>query len=239
MNEPQNIRIREIIPINIEGGFLVDGFPSIGFTSAIATESLIHTSQFKLGGVIDSDSFPPVSIIKDGTPNYPTRIFVNEDLKVAVFSSYLTLHESLHRQMARQMLDWAKLHRCSLVVSSVAVKNSKEEKQEVAAGSTNSAKAKLKEAGFVVLQHGTIPGIPGALLNEGMLNNQDVVVILFNAKDTGPDFKASVELCMAMAKLVPGVSCNIESLQKDAETAEKEIKETEQEARNLTDSMYR
>ena len=239
MTEVERIRIREIKPINIEGGFLVDGFPSIGFTSAIATESLIHTSQFELGGIIDSDNFPPVTIIKDGTPNYPTRIFVNEDLKVAVFSSYLTLHESLHRTMADLMLDWAKKHKCSLIVSSVAVKSPTDENKAVAAGSTDSAKKKLKEAGFSVLQHGTIPGIPGALLNEGMLNNQDVVVILFNAKDSGPDFKASVQLCMAMAKLMPGVSCNIESLQKDAETAEKEIKETEKEAKYLKDSMYR
>jgi len=185
MTEVERIRIREIKPINIEGGFLVDGFPSIGFTSAIATESLIHTSQFELGGIIDSDNFPPVTIIKDGTPNYPTRIFVNEDLKVAVFSSYLTLHESLHRTMADLMLDWAKKHKCSLIVSSVAVKSPTDENKAVAAGSTDSAKKKLKEAGFSVLQHGTIPGIPGALLNEGMLNNQDVVVILFNAKDSG------------------------------------------------------
>jgi len=239
MTEVERIRIREIKPISIEGGFLVDGFPSIGFTSAIATESLIHTSQFELGGIIDSDNFPPVTIIKDGTPNYPTRIFVNEDLKVAVFSSYLTLHESLHRTMADLMLDWAKKHKCSLIVSSVAVKSPTDENKAVAAGSTDSAKKKLKEAGFSVLQHGTIPGIPGALLNEGMLDNQDVVVILFNAKDSGPDFKASVQLCMAMAKLMPGVSCNIESLQKDAETAEKEIKETEKEAKYLKDSMYR
>lgn len=239
MTEVERIRIREIKPINIEGGYLVDGFPSIGFTSAIATESLIHTSKFELGGIIDSDNFPPVTIIKDGTPNYPTRIFVNEDLKVAVFSSYLTLHESLHRTMADLMLDWAKKHKCSLIVSSVAVKSPTDENKAVAAGSTDSAKKKLKEAGFSVLQHGTIPGIPGALLNEGMLDNQDVVVILFNAKDSGPDFKASVQLCMAMAKLMPGVSCNIESLQKDAETAEKEIKETEKEAKYLKDSMYR
>jgi len=238
MSESQTIKIKEIIPISIEGGFLVDGFPSIGFTSAIATESLIHTSHFELGGVIDSDNFPPVSIIKDGVPNYPTRIFVNQDLKVAVFSSYLTLHESFHRTMARLMLDWANQHKCSLVVSSVAVKTSINDNKIVAAGSTNSAKEKLREAGFSVLQHGTIPGIPGTLLNEGMINKQDVVVILFSTKDTGPDFKASVHLCLAMAKLMPGVSCNIESLQKDAETAEREIKETEQEARNLKDLMY-
>jgi len=32
-----------------------------------------------------------------------------------------------------------------------------------------------------VLEHGAIPGIPGALLNQGMINNQNVIVILFNS----------------------------------------------------------
>ena len=89
------IRIKEIKPLNLEGGYLIDGFPSVGFSSAIATESMIHTSNFELGGIIDSDSFPPISVIKEGKPNYPTRIFVNEDLKVGIFSSYLTLDQSL------------------------------------------------------------------------------------------------------------------------------------------------
>ncbi len=87
------IRIRELKPLNLEGGYLIDGFPSVGFSSAIASESMIHTSQFELAGIIDSDMFPPISIIKDGKPNYPTRIFVNEDLKVGVFCHILLLIE--------------------------------------------------------------------------------------------------------------------------------------------------
>ena len=135
MDIPQ-ISIREIKPINIEGGYLIDGFPSTGYTSAIATESLINTSHFELAGFIDSDSFPPVSIIKNGKPNYPSRIFVNNNEKVAVFSSYLTLHESLHRSLAKSMLKWAKEHKCSLVVSSVAVRSPKKDENIVAAAST-------------------------------------------------------------------------------------------------------
>ena len=76
------INIKEFKKINLEGGYLIDGFPSVGFSSAIATESMIHTSQFELGGVIDSETFPPISVIKNGKPNYPSRIFVNEDLKM-------------------------------------------------------------------------------------------------------------------------------------------------------------
>jgi len=90
------IRIKELKSVNLEGGYLIDGFPSVGFSSAIATESMIHTSQFELAGVISSDSFPPISIIKEGKPNFATRIFVNEELKVGTFLSYLNLDQSMH-----------------------------------------------------------------------------------------------------------------------------------------------
>ena len=101
------IKIKEFESFNLENGYLIDGFPSAGFSSAIASESMIKTSQFKLAGIIDADSFPPISVIKDGKPNYPSRIFVNDELKVAIFLSYLTLDQSLHKITAKTMLEWA------------------------------------------------------------------------------------------------------------------------------------
>lgn len=231
--------VKEIKPINIEGGFLVDGFPSLGFTSAIASESLMHTSHYDLVGFVDSVDFPTVTILKDGIPNYATRIFVNSDLKVGVFTSYLTINEPYHRAIAKMMLSWAKRHKCSLVVSSSPMKFPTNKAGEViAAGSTEAAREKLKQANMVLLQNGTIPGIPGALLNEGMLNNQNVIVVLVNVDDTGPNFKSSAHLCMAMSKLLPDVSCDLAMMQKQAEIAEKQIKETEKETRALKESMY-
>lgn len=233
------IRIKEIKPISLEGGYLIDGFPSVGFSSAIATESMIHTSNFELAGIIDSENFPPVSLIKDGKPNYPSRIFINNELKVAVFSSYLTLDESLHRVVAKTMLKWAKKHGIGLIVSSVAVKTSDGIEEIVAAGSTETARKKLTDAGLKVLEHGTIPGIPGMLLNEGGMNDQDVIVILFHSLGIGPDFRSSAQLCLAMSQLVPGTSCDISSLQNEAEKAEITMKKTEEETRSLKDTMYR
>ncbi len=233
------IRVREIKKINLEGGYLIDGFPSVGFSSAIATESMIHTSQFELGGVIDSESFPPISIVKDGKPNFPTRIFVNEDLKVGIFLSYLTLDQSLHKVTAKTMLSWSKKQEIKLIVSSVAIKSSKGDGEMMGIGSTEAARNKIKEAGLKVLDHGTVPGIPGVLLNEGSLVNQDVIVIIFHTNGEGPDFKSSVKLCMAMSKLIPGASCDIPLLQKEAEKAEIVIKETQEESKHLKDSMYR
>ena len=49
-----NLRIKETIPINIEGGFIINGFPSTGLTSAIATELIINTSNFELASCSSS-----------------------------------------------------------------------------------------------------------------------------------------------------------------------------------------
>ena len=235
---PPLFRITELKPISVEGGYLIDGFPSVGFTSAIATESLIRTTHFDLAGFLDSDKFPAVSLVRNGEPNFPTSIHVNNDLNVAVFSSYLTLNETLHKSMARTMLQWAKKHNVSYVVSSVAVKSTGGEKI-TAAGSTDEARAKLKEKGIQVLAHGAIPGIPGALLNQGMINNQNVIVILFNSSEVGPDFKSSADLCNAFAKIIPGVSCDIPALQKEAEKVEEVMNEAKEEAKHLSEGMYR
>ena len=232
------IRIKELRPLNLEGGYLIDGFPSMGFSSVIATESIIHTSQFKLAGIIDSDIFPPISLIKDGKPNYPTRIFVNDELKVAAFLSHLALEESLHRNIAKKMLDWAKNKKISLVISSVSLKSTNRNEEIIAVGSTENATKKLRDAGLKVLEFGTIPGIPGMLLNEGSLTQQDVIVILFHSEGAGPDFRSSAKLCMAISQLIPGASCDIPALQAEAEKVEQIIKKDLEETKHL-DSMYR
>lgn len=233
------ITIKELRPLNLEGGYLIDGFPSVGFTSVIATESMIHTSQFKLAGIIDSDIFPPISLIKDGKPNFPTQIFVNDELKVAAFLSHLAVEEPLHRNIARKMLRWAKDQKISLIVSSVSVKSTDDKEEIIAVGSTDNARKKIKELGLKTLEHGTIPGIPGILLNEGSLTQQDVIVVLFHSDGTSPDFRSSAKLCMAISQLIPGTSCDIEALQKEAERVEQVIKKDVDEASHLKDSMYR
>ncbi|HSB57154.1 MAG TPA: PAC2 family protein [Nitrosopumilaceae archaeon] len=232
-----DIIIREIKQINIEGGYLLDGFPYAGLANAIATESMINTVQFEIAGVIDSDLFPPLTIIKDGVPNFPARIFVNNDLRVAVFSSYLTPHESLHRQVAKAMLEWANKHKCSYIISSSAIR-SDEPDAIIGVGSTEDAKKKLKNADIPLLSQGTIPGIPGILLNEGVLSNTNVIVLLFNSKESGPDFRAGAQVCMAMSKIVPGTSCDLKSLLQEAEVVEQNMKKTEEDAEPIRDAMY-
>ena len=233
-----DIDIKEIIPINVENGILINGFPSTGLTSAVATESLISTTEFELGGIIDSDRFPPISIVKNGLPNYPRRIFVNNELKVAVFSSYLTLDVSLHKTAAKLMLNWAKEKKCSTIISSITVKGGINE-EVVGVASTGNARGKLVAAGITVVENATIPGIPGVLLNEGMLNGQEVIVLLISSDKDIPDFTATSNLCNVLTKLVPGVSCNLTKLEKESKIIEQQIQQATDNTKELGDNIYR
>ena len=232
------ISIREVKSVNIEGGFVIDGFPYAGLANAIATESLINTtSQFELAGVLDSELFPPISIVREEIPGFPARIFVNEELKVAVFSSYLTPHESLHREVAKSMLEWANDHKCSLIISSSAVKT-EEKPFVIGVATTDESRKRLKDAGIPILKNGTVPGIPGILLNEGSITNANVIVLLYKGQETGPDFRAGAEICMAMSKIVPGASCDLQTLMNEAEDVEQQMKKAEEEVGPLRDAIY-
>ncbi len=234
-----DVIIREIIPVDVKGGYLIDGFPYTGLANAIATESLIKsTSQFELAGIMDSVLFPPISVVKDEVPSFPTRILANKDLKLVIFSSYLSPHESLHRDVARAMIKWASDHKCSFIISSSTVKTDSETPSVIGAGSTSEAKEKLRKAEIPILKNGTIPGIPGILLNEGMISNINVIVLLCKDRESGSDFRAGADICKAMSKLVPGASCDLKSLLSEAETIEQHLKQTERATGPLRDAFY-
>ncbi len=57
--------------------------------------------------------------------------------------------------------------------------------------------------------------------------------------EKGPDFKSGAKLCKAISKLIPGSSCNMKLLEKEAKVIEQDLQEAEKETKGLTDSMYR
>ena len=120
----------------------------------------------------------------------------------------------------------------------MAIKATNDLQEPIAVGSTDIARKKIKDAGFKVLENGVVPGIPGILLNEGNLNDQEVIVILVHSDGTGPDFRSSAILCEGISKLIPGTSCDLNLLQREAEKAEVMIKEAQEESKHL-DTMYR
>lgn len=217
--------------LDIQGGIVLDGFPSSGLVNAIATECLIRSLKTELVAVLDSSEFPPLSIVIDHSPQFPARLYVNESLKVSFFVSELDIYPSMQKAAARKIMQWAVENQSKTIVSSAGITAKGKDQMAssslseiYALGSTVSARGMITKEGFEHFQAGTITGIPATLLNEGALMGLDVIVLLVKTSMNGPDFRAAALLSQALTKIVPGIYCDVETLMGEGEVIEDNIK---------------
>jgi uncharacterized protein len=218
---------------NLRGGTILDGFPSTGLVNAIAIECLIRSTRTELAAILDSSEFPPISLVVDGRPQFPARVYVNESLKVAFFISELDIHPRMQKEAARTILQWAIDNECKTIISSASVTRKQEQapdrsliSSEISAlGSTDAARERIAQKGLVQIRTGVLSGIPAILLNEASWKGVDVIVMIVNTASNSPDFGAATLLSEAISKIVPGIHCDIETVMKEGELIENNMKE--------------
>jgi len=238
------IEIRKLKEINIEGGVVFDGFHNIGLTSIIACGCFIHSLKTELVGILDSSLFSPMSVIYDDKPNFPARIYANEEKKLGFFISELVLDPSAYRPVADLILRWSKDNKCKTIISIVGKAVEKEEEEEKPSlnviSNSSLIMKELNDAGILSLKNGTINGIPGILLNESNWKNIDVIVFVVDFIFGVPDFRAAANVVQAISKIVPEAYCEIQLLTKEAENIENNLKMINSQASNKFEKqMYR
>jgi len=172
LSQDSPIEIRRIKEVDIKGGTVLDGFPSAGLANAIASKCFIHSLKTELVAGLDSPNFPALYVINDSEPNFPVRIYANENLKLAIFVSELNFDQSMYKPLAKIILQWTIENECKLLISASGTPLQQiEEKDKIldphvyAAGSTKKASRRLQDAGIQQLSNGSILGIPALLLN--------------------------------------------------------------------------
>jgi len=232
MNTESIIEIRKLKEINIEDGVVFDGFHNIGLTSTIACGCYINSLNTELVDILDSSLFSSMSVIYDSKPNFPARIYANEEKKLAFFVSELVLDPSAYRPVADIILRWSKNNNCKTIISIAGrivekedIRTTKEEETSLNVISNSSIIMKeLSDIGILPLRNGTINGIPGILLNEANWKNIDVVVFVVDVISGVPDFRAAANVVQAISKIVPEAYCEIQPLIKEAENIENNLK---------------
>ena len=239
------IEIRKLKEINIEGGVVFDGFHGIGLTSTIAIGCFINSLKTELVGILDSPLFPPISVIYNTKPNFPARIYANEEKKLAFFVSEAILESSAYRQIAHTILKWSNYNKCKTVISVASREIEKEDrtKKEPSLYVISNSQIIMKELndiGILSLKNGTVNGIPGVLLNESNWKNIDVVVFVVDIISGVPDFRAAANVAQVVSKIVPEAYCEIKPLIKEAENIENNLKMIRSQTSNkFKERMYR
>ncbi len=232
------IEIVEIKKMDLRDAVIIDGFPSVGLVSSIVANYLIALLKMEYIGVMDSNLFPTVSLIRNAEPLGPARVYARPNLKpgeqqVVVFSTELQPSSNILRPIGSAILDFAHDRKCRLIISAggLIVEGEPEDDEEdlgeinvYGIGSTESANEILKMADAEPFMEGVISGTAGVLLNEGKRRGMDVITLLAEARPDMADARAAALILTAIDQMTMHLSFNVEPLCKEAERLEAQLK---------------
>jgi len=204
----------------------LDGFPSIGLVTSIAATYLISTLNLDQVAALESERFPPLSMVYDSKPKFPARIYASDKWKIAVFLAEFSPDPHLDREIAKTILGWAREHHCSLVISPVEMplEQEKDKVEVFGVGSTERARQRLRESGINELGVGMVAGVAGILLNEGRWSEFDIISLGVRAHKEYPDARAAAKVVEAIDKLLPDLQIDVKPLYEEAEVIEARLK---------------
>ena len=235
------IKIHEISKQNLKGAVLIDGFPSVGLVGTIVANFLINTLKLEQIGVIDSPLFPAISIIKDGEPHNPMRLYSGEQVcndgtcnQVVVCVSEFTPPAEVTKDLVNALVDWASNNGCTKIISAEGFNSGpKEEGKDneiYGITSTEGARSWIKDAKVKPFTYGTVGGITGALLNEGKIRNMNVLGLLAEVNEDLPDARAAATVIKAIDELLLAIELDPEPLLKEAQELEQEVQAVREQA---------
>jgi uncharacterized protein len=131
------IDIIDIKQVNLRGAYVIDGFPSVGLVGSIVANYLVSFLNLELVAIVDSEYFPQVSMVRDGLPLSPVRVYAGAmgergQEKIAVFVSEFQPDPDVLHTLAMTIMDWVEEKKCHMVISPEGIVTKEEaERMEV------------------------------------------------------------------------------------------------------------
>ncbi|MCI4369433.1 MAG: PAC2 family protein [Thermoplasmata archaeon] len=242
---PDDVRIYEVKRVDVEGAIVIDGFPSVGLVSSIVANYLIDTLDMEQIGIVESPSFPTVSLVRNGNPQHPVRIYAGQPSsdrpghvadKIVAFVSEFHPAPNIIYPLANAILDWVQEQRCALVVSpeGLVVERAAvdphpgrppklSEVKVYGCASTRRARELYIEPNMNPFTEGVITGIAGVLLNEGRRRGFDVLTFLAEAQADYPDARAAAKVIETINRILLRTPLDPIPLYHEAERIEQQL----------------
>ena len=110
------IETKKFKDMDLKDGTILEGFPGIGLVGPISATYLIDYLKMDQICALDSEDFPPTSMVYANKPKFPARIYANSQYKIGLFLSEFTPSPKLHRPIAKKLLRWAKERQCKRLI---------------------------------------------------------------------------------------------------------------------------
>lgn len=211
------------------------GFPGIGLVGSILTSFVIRELKMEVIAGITSPEFPPYTLIQNGNPYPPIRIYgckrensSEECGDLIIVTSEITLKPEQYYDLNTALMEVFKELGIKSVIALEGIPQFDEENNIFACGTSKISKDRIEELGLKKLDDGLVRGLTGVMLYEGFYSNLDVLALLCPANPALPDPRSAAKILEPLSKLMPELKIDAEPLYKEAEEIENKIKEQQE-----------
>ncbi len=217
--------------VKLKEPIIIEGFPSVGLVGAIATEYLANKMEMKEIGFIKSDGFPPITLVKEGIPKSPIRLYANEEFVVIV--SDTAVPQPLSYEVARVIAEWAQQHSAKKVISLGGIAHEEREEIEPKVYSVSPMEKKLKELKKKKVEPvklGFLTGVFGLLLMECYEKNIPSYGFLADAHLEYPDAGAAAKALDVLTDDL-GIKLDVKPLRETSDKIEEKMSKLMEQTR--------
>jgi uncharacterized protein len=236
-----DIEFIEYENVDLSNCLLIVAFPTVGLISSIAGHFIIDSLKLKEIGAIVSKDFMPATIIHNGKPSPPVRIYAGDKKcgpngtceQIAVIISEFMPPYNIIKPLADKILEWATKKGCHSIVSleGTHAVDSKKKFKVYGVSSNDTMKELLKKYKIEETLEGMITGVNGVMLYQGTLKKRDVLCLLSEANASFPDSRAAGNLLEKIDIMLPGIKIDPKPLYKEAKEIEKKIRQFMQQSK--------
>jgi uncharacterized protein len=224
---------------DIKQALVMTGFPTVGFVGSIAARFIVKQLRLDLIGAFLSDYFHPVTVVVDGIPAPPARIYAGDrtcgiggecDQLVVITSEFFPPPQVM-RPFADQILGWCKDHHCQSIVAIEGFNTSNDENETIyGVASTEDSRQFFKDHAVKPMEEGMVSGISGLLLYEGAIRDMDAMCLLAGTQTQFPDAGAAARILELVNVMLPEIDIDPQPLYEESERIEQELKKHLQES---------
>jgi len=218
--------------------YLILGFPDAGLVGSITVSYMVKSlGMEEVAGIDSKRFFPPATIVIDGNPRPPVRVFKKDEVYTLV--SEIPLPPQAYFSLAEMLTYWVRLRGFTFVISvtGIGVPNrlqiSKPKLYWMA--SDNHGEILATKTGADKFVNGIISGPYSLVLKESIARRVSNVLLLAESFLDFPDPEASSVVIEGLNKMI-GLNMSVSDLLKEAEMIKLRMKEL---MRSTKDTMMK
>jgi uncharacterized protein len=242
------MKIREIKRIKLKNPILILGFLGVGGIGVAATLHAIKELKMEYCGYIYSEKFYPTTIIHDGIPLPPVRIYASKKENLCAIVSELAIPSKLINKISKEILNYAIKNKFKRIYGfgGLNIQVAPEDIDKILGiGTTEEDRKILEKNNIITIKEGVTSGIISGILSSCYESCFPSIFLFTPSRKMAVDFLSAAAILNAFSK-IEKIEINVDSLVKEGKIYEEKmnkileaLKKDRDEYKKFEETIYR